>query len=622
MSIPPTRGEPRPPGSLEQRVDVETPEQVVFSYTVAGIGSRAAAALIDYAICVALFLALAFVVARIAGAMLRGADTPPQGWLVAIFLIGQLFIVWGYYVFFEGLGDGQTPGKRRLGLRVVQDGGYSVSFAASAVRNLVRIVDMQPGFTYGVGIVSAALSRSGKRVGDLVAGTFVVRERVVHLAAATTATEPGVAGVPAATAAMLDDDEFALLERFVGRRNALDPERRRALADQLATRFSDRLPEPGPTSLARLIRLYEHERTARARGVASRSDTGAAREQHAIVAHGAARWGAFARRLADAQRSGLGRMSEDEVGEFVAEYRELGTDLARLKTASRGRELDVLFYLGRLVGGAHNLLYRQRRLVAASVARYLFVSVPREIRRSWRPVLAAALLLFGPAAITYVAVRRNPALAAELLPAEMIERAQTALDRERRGGAYLPDEIAELRGAGLASLITANNVQIAFVAFAMGVTGGVGTAVALVFNGVAAMGAPLALFANTGALHLILAFVAPHGVLELTAICIAGGAGLLVGSAILLPGARTRGEALVVQGRRAIRLVAAATLFLLVAGTIEGFVSPLRLPAGAGYAFAIGSAIIVGAYVALGSRGAEHPAEDFGYSEARAFSSR
>jgi uncharacterized RDD family membrane protein YckC len=152
--------------SLEQQVDVETPEQVVISYTIAGVGSRSAAALLDYALCVLLILVL--VVAGINLASIKGTGA----WAIALLMLVGFVVFWGYYVLFEGLWDGQTPGKRQLGLRVVRDGGYSVTFGASAVRNLLRIVDGQPGLSYGVGLLSVVLSRSGKRLGDYAAGTI------------------------------------------------------------------------------------------------------------------------------------------------------------------------------------------------------------------------------------------------------------------------------------------------------------------------------------------------------------------------------------------------------------------------------------------------------------------
>ena len=597
---------PAAPRSLEQQVEVETPEQVVFSYTVAGIGSRAAAALIDFAICAGALLVLTLLVA-VARAAFGGSMGLSGGWLLAVYLFAQFAILWGYNVLFEGLADGQTPGKRRLGLRVVQDGGYSVSFAASAVRNLVRVIDMQPGIAYGVGMVSAALSKSGKRLGDIAAGTFVVREEVVRealLAPRPAAASAEAAGQGAALplATLLSDEEFALLERFVARRQTLEPARRQQLAEQLAQRFRPRAPDLTGSDGAALLELFAREREARARGVAARSDTGARREQHALVARGTPRWAAFAALLADAQRRGLRRMSEEEVSEFVARYRELSTDLARLRTAARGRESDALFALGRLVGGGHNLLYRQRLVTLQTVWRYLFEAAPREIRRSALPIALAASLLFGPAAIAYAVVVRDPALAAEFLPAELIERAETGLARERRGEAYLPREMARMRGPFMASAIMTNNVQVTYVAFAAGITAGVGTVLALVFNGVQ-IGGGVGVFAANGVAHLILGFVAAHGVLELAAICIAGGGGLLLASAILLPGALPRREALVVRGRRALRLVAASTLLLVVAGVLEGYVSPLTSwPNSSKYAIAALTAVLLVAYVALGQR--------------------
>ncbi|HVE32085.1 MAG TPA: RDD family protein, partial [Gemmatimonadaceae bacterium] len=164
---------------LEQVVDVETPELVVLSYTIAGLGSRLYAALIDLFICALLFIGVAVGIGillphqRIAAAIRSDSST---AFATAALVILQFAILWGYYLLFEGLRDGQTPGKRMLRLRAVRDGGFSVGFAASAVRNLMRIVDLQPIFTYLVGIGSIAFSKSGKRLGDIVAGTIVVRE--------------------------------------------------------------------------------------------------------------------------------------------------------------------------------------------------------------------------------------------------------------------------------------------------------------------------------------------------------------------------------------------------------------------------------------------------------------
>ena len=295
----------RPASALAQTVDVETPELVVLTYTIAGVGSRVAAALIDYAICLLAYAAILIGVTSLGARGLLGGQTRSAAWGAAILYLLLFAILWGYYVLFEGLGDGQTPGKRLLRLRAVRDGGYSVTFAASAVRNLVRLLDMQPIFTYGVAIASVLLTKRGKRLGDLAAGTIVVRE---GLAARPTvpALSSRVTDAVAATSARLTNDEFVVLERFAERRADLTAERRTLLAEQIAARLGPALAEmEGSTAITKLLALYDTERRARARGAVAIRETGAARERHAIVASGSKAWNAFAARLHQVQRAGL-----------------------------------------------------------------------------------------------------------------------------------------------------------------------------------------------------------------------------------------------------------------------------------------------------------------------------
>lgn len=611
----------RAPESFSQQVQVETPEQVVFSYSIAGVGSRAAAALIDYVLCLAPGALLAVLLMPLLG---RGPDGQPRSeigmYLMAFLIIAQFATLWGYYVFFEGVFDGQTPGKRYMRLRVVQDGGYSVSFAASAVRNLARIIDMQPVFFYVVGIVSVAISRSGKRLGDIVAGTLVVEERTAHLLAGA----PEAATVEGARPmAELSEDEYALLERFVARRGTVEPDRLQTLAKVLATRFAAPL---GNASLATasplegLVALFERERAARAVGAASRTDTGARREQHALVAGGTTRWREFAERLRVAQKLGLARLPEDEVSRFAADYRELSTDLARLQTAARGREVDALFYLSRLVAGGHNLLYGRRRVAAGTAWRYLTTTVPREVRRSGAVVALSACVLFIPWGVAQVTLMRHPELARDMLPAGMIDRAETARLRAERGEGYV--DIPEIMRPAAASSIIANNVQITFNAFVLGITAGIGTALVLLFNGVV-LGGFFGFYASTGEGLQLLAFVAPHGVLELSAIVLGGAAGFHLAAGILLPGALTRREALVARGRRAANVIACATMMLIVAGVIEGMISPRQWPLSWKLAVAGVTAVMLAFYLTRGRADeADIPDEQFAYSEARALISR
>jgi uncharacterized membrane protein SpoIIM required for sporulation/uncharacterized RDD family membrane protein YckC len=544
---------------------------VVLTYSLAGIGSRVLAGLTDLFICIGALFAVLIAVVMLGGSISLVSDISAS-WGAALLILAQFTVLWGYYVLFEGLMDGQTPGKRLHRLRVVRDGGYSVTFGVSAVRNLVRMLDMQPGVFYLVGLTSLFFTKRGRRLGDLVAGTIVVREDVRPL-------EPPVrerrdqGGTATALHTALSEDEYAVLARFVERWSALEPLRRAALSAQLAARFAAALPDDGRPPGPRLLELHERERRARTRGVASRGDTGAGRERQALIAAGMGRWTTFAAKLATAQKRGLTVLGEEGVRDFVSEYRALSADLARLRTASAGRALDEMFYLGRLVAGAHNLLYRDRGMSLRGAIRFLFTDVPREVRRSAAPIALAALLLFGPALIAGVSVARTPALAGKLLPAGMLQRAEDGVRRARTGEGYIDDP--QLLRPVMASSIVTNNVQVTFAVFAGGVTAGLMSVLMLVLNGIS-LGSVVGLYASKGIARLLLAFVAPHGVLELFAICVAGGGGFLLAAGMLLPGPRTRGRALVENSRRAIRLIAASTFLLIIAGTLEGFVSPIE----------------------------------------------
>jgi uncharacterized membrane protein SpoIIM required for sporulation len=452
----------------------------------------------------------------------------------------------------------------------------------------------------------------------MMAGTFVVQERIeqvpVIASPSTDTTAPAIASLSAS--------EYELLERFLSRAPSLAPERLVLLADRLSVKLAPHMPDLALPVLDRLRTLYVRERDARSRGVAARGAKGAARERHAIVARSSTRWSSFAALLRDAQRRGLRHMSETEVSEFVAQYREIATDLARLKTASKDTQSDALFYLSRLVAGGHNLLYRQRSVTGLAAVRFVAVNVPREMRRSWGYIAVAALCLFGPMAVAYQAVVNDPLLAEALLPPGMIDRANEGVVRAKKGDrTYV--EIKSFMRPLAASGIIANNIQVTYTVFAFGITFGLGTLFMLVTNGVS-IGAALGLYQSKGILSQIGEFVLSHSVFELSAICIAGAGGLLIARALVLPRNYTRREALVVYGRRAVRLITASTLLLIVAGTIEGLISPRTdIPVADKIVVAAVSAFVLLVYFLLGGRGmAAAGEEQFAYSEARALSSR
>jgi uncharacterized membrane protein SpoIIM required for sporulation len=192
-------------------------------------------------------------------------------------------------------------------------------------------------------------------------------------------------------------------------------------------------------------------------------------------------------------------------------------------------------------------------------------------------------------------------LGRDLIGPVMTARAEDAATKQARGEGYV--EVPEVSMPIFASQLISNNVQVTFLAFAGGMTGGVLTVVVLVINGVL-LGGTFGAFGNHGQLLHIGTFVAPHGVIELTAICIAGGAGLWLGSALLLPGRRTRAEVLVRRGRESIALIGGTAMMLVCAGIIEGFISPSQLPGPVKFAFAAVFALAMAAYFVTAGRDA------------------
>ncbi len=580
--------------TLDATVDVETPEQVIVSYTLAGIGTRGAAALIDLVLMLVLTGTLWYVGASIPRLMPTLRDVGGKSWVNAVLIIGQFLILWGYFVVFEALWDGQTPGKRVLGLRVVRNGGGGVDLGASAARNLIRFIDFLP-FGYFVGMISIIANQRNQRLGDLVAGTIVVRERLLRHARAN-AVASAVEDDGVVVVATLDDDRFALLDRFVTREATLDDASRTRIAAALVSRLG---VDVRTDAVAALRILHQRELLARRNLRPTSSSTGTRREEWAVVAEGRPRWEAFSAELTDTRKRGLNALGEDEVTAFVESYREVATDLARLRTADRGRGGDAVFTLSRLVSAGHNLLYRRPSQGIERVGRFIAFDVPREVRRSWRHLAVAAALLFVPAIGTIVAIVRQPALAARMLPPGMIERAEEGQKRGNTGADYLPNGEEE-KGSVLSAFLMTNNIRVSMVAFAGGITAGILTVYALVFNGIAALGAGVGLYITKGIGGQILGFVAAHGVLELSAICISGAAGLLLATAMLVPGDRTRREALAANGLRSLHLVTCVVIFLILAGIIEGNISPSKLPDSAKYATSVITAIGMVWYLSLG----------------------
>jgi uncharacterized RDD family membrane protein YckC len=228
------------------RIRIETPEHVVFDYELAGLVSRMVAGLID------LFF-LAFILLALFVVVLAGMGGPQElaPWGLALGAVAAFVVLWGYPIAFELFWRGQTPGKRLLGMRVIQEGGYSLTPQVVIVRNLVRVVDFLPG-GYFLGIFVMMVNRRYKRVGDFVAGTIVIRDR------SGAALPPPIRAAETVPAAMaervaelrrlgvhqLAGAEIQLLRDFMARRGSLNADARVRLADRLAAHVCRRLGLP------------------------------------------------------------------------------------------------------------------------------------------------------------------------------------------------------------------------------------------------------------------------------------------------------------------------------------------------------------------------------------------
>lgn len=224
----------------EDRVTIATPEGVDVDLTLAGIGSRFIASLIDTSI--KLFVFIGFYIFLFGGtSLIGGGEVNAIG--AAVFYIVSFFIWFGYDVAFETLASGRTPGKRMTGLRVVRIGGRPVGFVSSAIRNMVRIVDFLPSL-YLVGMIAAVSTRMNQRLGDLAAGTVVVREKPVPKAAPARvpASPPADRGITETwDLSAITQDDLAMIRRFLERRHELEPHARTSLAHELAARFHPRV---------------------------------------------------------------------------------------------------------------------------------------------------------------------------------------------------------------------------------------------------------------------------------------------------------------------------------------------------------------------------------------------
>jgi uncharacterized RDD family membrane protein YckC len=233
----------RDPGDFRDKLTIETPEQTVLEFEVAGVGSRFLALAYDTLLQILAGVVL-LVILVVAGVALPGGARTGI-WFAAIIVLAYFVLYFGYFALFEVLWNGQTPGKKKEGLRVIKGSGRPITPAEAVGRNLMRIVDQLPAF-YAIGICSVLLSRQNKRLGDFVTGTIVVHEKSLLDAKPAWESTPTDQTGPVTSfgSERLTPEEFALVEAFLNRRNSLPVDVRLAMADRIAMQIRPKLSLP------------------------------------------------------------------------------------------------------------------------------------------------------------------------------------------------------------------------------------------------------------------------------------------------------------------------------------------------------------------------------------------
>lgn len=520
-------------------LDVATPARVSVELPVAGIGFRALAYGIDVAVLFGVTLVLYFGYTFVGPSALEVFEG-----LSSLERAGGLLLlfggVWLYWTAFEVAWRGQTLGKRLMRIRVVRADGAPIGPFESAVRNLLRLIDFLPG-CYPVGVITMLIDRRHRRLGDLVAGTILVREEDFDLS-----RFEGPAPVAQRT---LPRETLEVVLSFVERASSMDADARTRLGRQLCARLGAP-PEHATWRDDEVLRfLHTFGGDELPGGL------------HAFGARRLSDWRRLEALLAALQRRAI---SLGELGELDRLYRKASADLAHAQAFFGGSSLHR--YLNQLCGQAFGAIHQRSGARWASLRRFFVSTFPAAVRQTLGYTKAAAWLMGAGLVLGLTTVLLSPGGADLVLDPQL-------LDHIRRRDLWTDHALDRFHPAEMAVLIFTNNLRVSFFAFAAGITGAVGTVLLLGYNGFH-VGSIVAACAQNDVLGVLLAFMAGHGPVELSIIAITGGAGLVIGHALIEPGDRPRGVVLRERATVAVQLVLGCAPFLVAIGVVEGFVSP------------------------------------------------
>ncbi len=316
-------------------------------------------------------------------------------------------------------------------------------------------------------------------------------------------------------------------------------------------------------------------------------------------------WEELETMLARVEQDGIDKLGLEGARRFGRLYRGVSSDLLRARTEMV--DAKVIDYLNDLVARTYAHVYATSTKPGRRALRFLLVGYPQLVRAEWRAIALSTLLMSVGAAAGALAVAFDPSsLGVVIMDQHQEWTPEERVRQEEEGGGNQSGDVA----VAFSSLLFTHNIGVTFLVFALGITFGIGTAYVLFANGVI-VGALAMQYHLAGQALFFWAWILPHGIPELTAIAIAGGAGLVIARGLVMPGQRLRKDALYDESKRAIRLILGTMPVLVLAGLIEGTISQMHepvVPYVAKLAFAGLIGIAVYAYLLFAGRDA--PVED------------
>jgi uncharacterized membrane protein SpoIIM required for sporulation len=293
------------------------------------------------------------------------------------------------------------------------------------------------------------------------------------------------------------------------------------------------------------------------------------------------------------EAGGVRSLSPSDLRELGLLYRQGAADLSAVRADRSSRTLEQ--YLNRLVGRAHNYVYSGRRISLSSLWRFFAYGYPRLLRRLSSYVLAATLVSVLAGGLGAMVVMVRPEFGTDYFLMHYGQDNYDNLDKHK----MWTDSILSVKPQESSAIMT-NNIMVCFMTFAGGITAGLFTLYSLFNNGF--MLGVIAVVCHQHGMALSLwSFVASHGALEIPSIMLAGAAGLRLGAGILFPGMLRRRDALALAGSEGVQIIAGTIPLLMIAGTLEAFLSPTHAPMA--LKFSVGAVLFTGLVWWLGQGG-------------------